>query len=288
MPHSPSHDPADQPAHHHHHHTTTHGRHKRSRTRRPAPRQPQPVPLAVWFVPTHPIDLTGQRQAGPADSWPLPPLLAEKIVNDYANPGSTVLALGGSAATTAAVEHAAARLDCRTPARPRPPGQPATVDLLILTLHHELPPAAARGDADHGDADGADSRQGWPRRAALLSPRGILAVVLPPGRPPQQPAAVVAAAVGVGLAYLQHIPTVLWTPGEDHLTPPTPDLDILTQLWRPGHDAPLADLLPAHADVLLFTAPDPGPDSLPPPRRPLLPDTTDVTAAGHRPDRGAR
>ena len=83
-------------------------------------------------------------------------------------------------------------------------------------------------------------------------------------------------------------------PDEDHLTPPTGDLDVLTQLWRPGHDAPLADLLPAHADVLLFTAPDPEPDPLPQPPRPLPPDTTDttdttdVTAAGRRPDRGAR
>ncbi len=264
MPHRSDHDSADQSDHHH---TGPPERHKPSKTRRPALRQPQPVPLAVWFVPADPADLTSQRRSGPGGSWQLPPLLAEKIISDYANPGSTVLALGGSTASTAAVEHTAARLDCRLPARPdsrRTSDQPASVDLLILTLHHERPPATGGASDDDAD-DHADATGVWRRWGALLSPGGILAVVLPPGRPPQQPAAVVAAAVGAGLAYLQHIPTVLWTPGEDHLTPsPSLDCDVLTQLWRPD-DAPIGDLLPAHADVLLFTA-HPGADPLPPPR----------------------
>lgn len=269
MPHSTNHHPADE---FNRQHTAPPDRQKPSKTRRSAPRQPQPVPLAVWFVPADPADLTGPRQSGPADYWQLPPLLAEKIIGDYANPGSTVLALG---AGTAAVERAAARLDCRTPAHPDRSVQPASVDLLILTLHPELV-AGARGDAH----DSAGGRQVWARRAALLSPRGILAVVLPPGRPPEQPAAVVAAAVGVGLAYLQHIPAVLWTAGEDHLIPPALVCGVLTQLWRPGHDAPLGDLLPAHADVLLFTAR--------PEADPLLPPHSDTSPGIRRSDGGAR
>ena len=235
-----------------------------------AARPPRPVPLAVWFVPadpTRPAD-TGVLPTGSAEPWQLPPLLVEKIISDYASPGSTVLSIGGSAAV---VGHVAARLDCRTPAelsrRRSRTGPQASVDLLILTPARDPKESTASAGREPGGREGGGSASGaaggaggtsggrgdWPRWAAWLTPRGILAVVLPPGRPPQQPAAVIAAAVGAGLAYLQHIPAVLWTPGEDELTPPGPGLGVHHQLWRPDQDVPLRELHPAHADVLLFT-----------------------------------
>ena len=244
-----------------------------AQTASPVVPAPRPVPLAVWFVPADPTYLadTGVLPTGSAEPWQLPPLLVEKIISDYASPGSTVLSIGGSAAV---VGHVAARLDCRTPAelsrrRRSQTGPQPSVDLLILTRGT----SGGRGD--------------WPRWAAWLSPRGILAVVLPPGRPPQQPAAVIAAVVGAGLAYLQHIPAVLWTPGEDELTPPGgPGVGVHHQLWRPDQDVPLRELHPAHADVFLFTAPDADPAD-PHTGRPVAsPDG--VSADYHEPDAGSR
>ena len=243
-----------------------------AQTESPVVPAPRPVPLAVWFVPadpTHPAD-TGVLPSGSAEPWQLP-LLVEKIISDYASPGSIVLSVGGSAAVVGRV---AARLDCRTPAelsrrRRSQTGPQPSVDLLIVTRGT----SGGRGD--------------WPRWAAWLTPRGILAVVLPPGRPPQQPAAVIAAAVGAGLAYLQHIPVVLWTPGEDELTATGgPGLGVHHQLWHPDQDVPLRELHPAHADVFLFTAPDP--DSADPQTDRPAASPDDVAADDHEPDAGSR
>jgi hypothetical protein len=259
------------------------------------------VPLAVWFVPADPTHPAAQPTEN-AEPWQLPPLLAEKIISDYASPGSTVLPVGGSAAV---IGHAAARLDCRTPARLAGPrqsrsGPRASVDLLILTPARDPRNSAASaaretrssegGGSEGSEASDAGSASGgrgdWPRWAAWLTPRGILAVVLPPGRPPQQPATVIAAAVGVSLAYLQHIPAVLWTPGEDQLTPPGPGLGVHSQLWRPEEDVPLRELHPAHADVLLFTAPEIA-AAFPRTDRPVAPPHG-VAADDHEPDAGSR
>lgn len=275
-----------------------------ARTAPPALRPPRPVPLAVWFVPADPTHPTGTvvLSTGGAEPWPLPPLLVEKIISDYASPGSTVLSIGGSAAV---VGHVAARLDCRTPAHVAHRRQPrtgprASVDLLILTPTHDPKDSTAGADYETGDSEEGGSagsaaggagrvsggRGEWPRWAAWLTPRGILAVVLPPGRPPQQPAAVIAAAVGAGLAYLQHIPAVLWTLSEDQFTPPGPGLGVHSQLWRPDRDVPLGELHPAHADVFLFTAPDAAPVD-PRTERPAgSPDG--LAAADHEPNVGSR
>lgn len=283
-----------------------------AQTAPPVVRPPQPVPLAVWFVsadPTDPIDPAAPPTES-AEPWQLPPLLAEKIISDYASPGSTVLPVGGSAAV---VDHAAARLDCRTPARLTRPrqsrsGPGASVDLLILTPARDLKDGAASAGRETGGGEGGGTAGGsagsaaggagsasagrgdWPRWAAWLTPRGILAVVLPPGRSPQQPAAVIAAAVGAGLAYLQHIPAVLWTPGEDQLTPPGPGLGVHSQLWRPDQDVPLGELHPAHADVFLFTAPDadPADPRLDRPVASLADVVPDEVAVDHEPDAGSR
>lgn len=286
-----------------------------AQTARPAPqaaRPPRPVPLAVWFVPADPAHSagTGVLPTGRVEPWPLPPLLVEKIISDYAGPGSTVLSIGGSAAV---VGHVAARLDCRTPAhlahrrQPRT-GPRASVDLLILTPAPDPKDSTAStagagrepGGSEEGGSAGraaggagrvSGGRGEWPRWAAWLTPRGILAVVLPPGRPPQQPAAVIAAAVGAGLAYLQHIPAVLWTPGEDQFTPPGPGLGVHSQLWRPDEDVPLGELHPAHADVLLFTAPDfnaPGAAPVDPRTDRPAASPDGLAADDHEPDAGSR
>jgi hypothetical protein len=141
-----------------------------------------------------------------------------------------VLSTGGSARLVA---RTAARLDRNPPARSRRPAS-GTVDLLVVT-----PPAAA--DATPVDG-GAEQARRWAR---LLSPAGVLAVVLPPSRGPAEPAAVVAAAAGAALGYLQHVIALLWTLHEDHLDPPAS-----TQVGG-GLDVDQ----PAFADVLLFTAP---------------------------------
>lgn len=276
-----------------------------ARTAPPAARPPRPVPLAVWFVPadpTHPTD-TGVLPTGTAEPWQLPPLLVEKIISDYASPGSAVLSIGGSAAV---VGHVAARLDCRTPAelsrrRRSRTGPEASVDLLILTPARDPEDSTASAGPEPGGreedglagraAGGAGGTSGgrgdWPRWAESLAPRGTLAVVLPPGRPPHQPAAVIAAAVGAGLAYLQHIPAVLWTPGEDELTPTGgPGVGVHHQLWHPHQDLPLGKLHPAHADVLLFTAPDADPVDHHTDRPVASPD--DVVAYDHEPDADSR
>ena len=297
-----------------HHNSTPESRHTQpaapAPTAPPAARPPRPVPLAVWFVPADPTHPTGTvvLSTGGAEPWPLPALLVEKIISDYASPGSTVLSIGGSAAVVGDV---AARLDCRTPAhvarrRESRTGPRASVDLLILTPAHNPTDSTADAGLEPGDSKEAGTagsarggagrvsggRSEWPRWAAWLTPRGILAVVLPPGRPPQQPASVIAAAVGAGLAYLQHIPAVLWTLGEDQFTPPGPGLGVHSQLWRADEDVPLRELHPAHADVLLFTAPDftaPDADDLVDPRtdRPAA-SPGGLAADDHEPDAGSR
>ncbi len=217
-------------------------------TTAPGPAQPT-VPLAVW--PT-PVTATTQPDGGqPGDGqqggvWLLPPLLAQHLLAVYTAPGGTVLAVGGSARTVA---RTAVRLDRRPPAHGSDRRVAAgSVDLLVIT------PAA--GGPAIGDPVGTGSGV-WRRWPQLLTPTGILAVVLPPTRAPHDPAAVVAAAVGAGLTYLQHAVAVLWPLHADHLDPPThPDL------VEPAR----GELPAAHADVLLFTpgqSPEPEEDPEP-------------------------
>jgi hypothetical protein len=179
--------------------------------------------------------------------WTVPPLLAQQLLAVYTAPGGTVLAVGASAATVA---RAALRLDRRPPSHGANRwAAPGSIDLLVITLP----------DSDRG-ATGPDDGGVWRRWPQLLTRTGILAVVLPPTRAPGDPAAVVAAAVGAGLSYLQHVIAVLWPLHENHLDRP------------PGHRSggPAGGGLPAaHADVLLFTPrsfssdPEPGDDQLP-------------------------
>jgi hypothetical protein len=223
---------------------------------------PVPVPLAVWTTPyTVPVrtsDLAAAGASGPV--WPVPPLLAQHLIAVYTAPGGTVLAVGDTARTVA---RTAVRLDRRPPAQGRNRRAAAgSVDLLVLT-----PPAPA------GDG-------GWRRWPHLLTPTGLLAVVLPPTRAPGDPAAVIAAAVSSGLTYLQHAVAVLWPLHEDHLDPT--HLDPTTHPDRVEPDR--GGLPAAHADVLLFTPgrspepeedPEPGadpgadPDGRPDSRQPI-------------------
>lgn len=219
---------------------------------------PVAVPLAVWptpcTAPVRPSDPASAEASGRV--WLVPPLLAQQLIAVYTAPGGAVLAVGGSARTLA---RTAVRLDRRPPARGRDRRAAAgSVDLLVLT-----PPALAPAiDPTIGDTGTASSGAGgargggWRRWPHLLTPAGILAVVLPPTRAPGDPAAVIAAAVGSGLTYLQHAIAVLWPLHDDHLDPTHPDL--LGQ--RSG------ELPAAHADVLLFTlgrSPEPEEDPEP-------------------------
>jgi len=185
------------------------------------------VPLSVWPVPVTGAALT------PTGGWGVPPLLTQRLLAVYTHPGDTVLAAGGSARRVAAT---AAELGRRPPTLSRHPAA-GSVSLVTATPGQHQPA-------------GPDAYRRWAR---LLTPTGVLAVVLSPDRPPDQPTLVVAAAAGAGLSYLQHIIAVLWPLHEDHLDPPT----------NPTHpDAGAAALPPAHADVLVFTAtaePTPGP-----------------------------
>ena len=207
----------------------------------PGPAQPT-VPLAVWSTPVTATTRPGDGQ--PGGVWLLPPLLAQHLLAVYTAPGGTVLAVGGSARTVA---RTAVRLDRRPPARGRNRRAVAgSVDLLVLT-------PAASGPAI-GDPVGTGGG-GWRRWPQLLAPTGVLAVVLPPTRAPGDPAAVVAAAAGAGLTYLQHAVAVLWPLHDDHLDPATH-----------ADSVPLArgELPAAHADVLLFTPGQfPGPEAHP-------------------------
>jgi hypothetical protein len=195
--------------------------------------------------------------------WLVPPLLAQHLIAVYTAPGGTVLAVGGSARTVA---RTAVRLDRHPPARGGDRRAAAgSVDLLVITSPALALPFgdtgnAGSGAAGAGRASGAGGA-GWRRWPHLLTPTGVLAVVLPPTRAPGDPAAVVAAAVGSGLTYLQHAVTVLWPLHDDHLDPPTTHPDPV--------EPDRGGLPPAHADVLLFTpdrspepeeAPDPGTD----------------------------
>ena len=216
------------------------------------------VPLAVWPTPsTAPVRPSDPASdAGPAPVWMVPPLLAQHLIAVYTAPGGTVLAVGGSARTLA---RTAVRLERRPPARGRDRrAAPGSVDLLVLTPPALVPPLGTAGE-------------GWPRWPQLLTLTGVLAVVLPPTRSPGDPAAVVAAAVGAGLSYLQHAIAVLWPLHEDHLAPPTHPDGAGPDGAEPGRAEPgRAELPAAHADVLLFTrspepedAPDPGTDVQP-------------------------
>lgn len=198
-----------------------------------------PVPLAVWPTPTP----TSRWGGGLGGGWRVPPLLIQHLLAVYTSPAATVLAAGGSAHLVAAT---AARLDRRPPARTagRRPA-PGSVDLLLVT-----PPGT-------GDTDPSDGGV-WRRRARLLTPTGTLAVVLAPTRAPGDPAAVVAACVGAGLDYLQHVVAVLWPLHDDHLDPPDHHT---TPADRPPAGAAVP-LPAAHADALIFTthpATDPDP-----------------------------
>jgi modification methylase len=184
------------------------------------------VPLAVWSTPAPPTT--------PGTEWTVPPLLAQRLIAVYTHPGSTVLTTGASARLVA---RTATRLDRRPPAHSRRPG-PGTVDLLVAT-----PPTDT--DTTPLDGGGAEQARWWAR---LLSPAGVLAVVLPPSRGPAEPAAAVAAAAGAGLGYLQHVIALLWTLHDDHLDPPT-------TAATTGVGGVVGTEESAFADVLLFTAP---------------------------------
>jgi hypothetical protein len=155
----------------------------------------------------------------------VPPLLAQRLLAVYTRPGGTVLAAGGSAAVLA---RTALRLD-RSPPRPGRRPAPGSVDLIVAT-------------PGPGGAPDAAACRGWAR---LLTPAGVLAVVLAPGRPPDQPALAVAAAAGAGLGYLQHIVAVCWPLHDDHLDPPHPN--------NSAHHVGQPVMAAAHADVLVFT-----------------------------------
>ena len=184
------------------------------------------VPLTVW-----PIPVTGPA-CTPTGEWAVPPLLAQRLLAVYTHPGDTILAAGGSARLVAAT---ADRLNRRPPhCGPGRRPAPGSVDLIAATPDRSGPPDA-----------GACRR--W---AHLLTPAGVLAVVLTPGLLPDQPAGVVAAAVGAGLSYLQHLVAVLWPLHADHLDPPDPGP---AQPDSAAGDPP--GVLPAaHADVLIFAA----------------------------------
>ena len=225
----------------------------------PGPAQPT-VPLAVWSTPVTATTRPGDGQ--PGGVWTVPPLLAQHLLAVYTAPGGTVLAVGGSARTLA---RTAVRLDRRPPARGSDRRAAAgSVDLLVLT------------PAPGGPAVGTGSGL-WRRWPHLLAPAGVLAVVLPPTRAPGDPAAVIAAAAGAGLTYLQHAVAVLWPLHDDHLDPPThPD-----SVPRARGELPAA-----HADVLLFTPgqfpgpeaeADTGPDGRPVVRPSSGPDHEGVT-----------
>lgn len=204
---------------------------------------PVPVPLAVWPTPcTAPVRPSDPASAGASGRvWLVPPLLAQRLIAVYTAPGGAVLAVGGSARTVA---RTAVRLDRRPPARGRDRRAAAgSVDLLVLTPLILTPPALDPPIGIAGIAGSGAGGGGWRRWPYLLTPTGILAVVLPPTRAPGDPAAVVAAAVGSGLTYLQHAVAVLWPLHEDHLDPTHPDL-----LGQGRGELPAA-----HADVLLFT-----------------------------------
>jgi hypothetical protein len=227
---------------------------------------PVPVPVAVWTTPYGaPVRASDPASAGASGRvWLVPALLAQHLIAVYTAPGGTVLAVGDTARTVA---RTAIRLDRRPPARGRDRGAAAgSVDLLVLT-----PPAPAGGG-------------GWRRWPHLLTPTGILAVVLPPTRAPGDPAAVVAAAVGSGLTYLQHAVAVLWPLQEDHLDPT--HLDPTTH--PDGVEPDRGGLPAAHADVLLFTpgrSPEPEEDPEPgadPDGRPNgRPDSRQLIDFGH-------
>lgn len=241
------------------------------------PRQTPPVavPLAVWPTPsTAPVRPSDPASdAGPARVWMVPPLLAQHLIAVYTGPGGAVLAVGGSARTVA---RTAVRLDRRPPARGRDRrAAGGSVDLLVLTPPALAPPLGDAGTG--GTVGGGAGGGGWRRWPHLLTPTGILAVVLPPTRAPGDPAAVVAAAVGCGLTYLQHAVAVLWPLHEDHLDPPTHPDGAEPGRVEPGRVEPgPAELPAAHADVLLFTR-SPEPEDAP------EPDTDTDTESGGRP-----
>ena len=227
------------------------------------------VPLALWLTPTDPAPAPpgGAAQA-------VPVLLAQNLVAVYTGPTGTVLAVGGSAHLLA---RTAARLG-RRPA-PRTAGhRPAagSVDLLVLTPPTASPTASPASEGSTPAPDGA----AWRRWTRLLSPTGVLAVVLPESRGPSDPAMVVAAAVGAGLTYLQHIPALTWPLHDDHFDPPTNVASAHGgephHRSEPGQHAEAGAVRIAHLDVLIFgrrtdhTAAD---------RRPSnLTDTSDLDA----------
>jgi modification methylase len=195
------------------------------------------VPLAVWSTPT-------SDTLGPDTAWTVPALLAQRLLAVYSHPGATVLAAGASARLIAGI---ARRLDRQPPTRTAGRRVAAgSVDLLIATptapITTPAPPTGARA-ADH-DTSSTDQVACW---AQQLRPAGVLAVVLAPSRTPDEPAAVVAAATGAGLTYLQHVVALTWPLHEDHLDPPT------TPAHADAGTNPPAE--PGHVDILMFTEP---------------------------------
>lgn len=204
------------------------------------------VPLALWLIPT---DSAPARPGRAARAVPV--LLAQNLVAVYTGPTGTVLAVGGSAHLLA---RTAARLG-RRPA-PRTAGHRPTagsVDLLVLTPPTASPTAASPvADGSTPAPDGA----AWRRWHRLLSPAGVLAVVLPESRGPSDPAMVVAAAVGAGLAYLQHIPALTWPLHDDHFDPPANVASAHGgephHRSESGRHAEAGAVRIAHLDVLIF------------------------------------
>lgn len=216
----------------------------RRRTIRRRARNRTPVPLGIWLC-----GPTAEEDSG------IPPLadglsrsLVARAADEYSRPGDTVLATGLDAARVAAVM--AARAGRRLANPPRHPAtqrerrggalvEPAPHSLgLILAV--ELPVPLVWHDGE--------PYRTWAR---WLRPGGVLAVITanPAGVDDfaHHTASVVRAAEAAGLSYLQHIVAVL-----AHV-----EGDRLLVADSPPHrrDRARTVHVPAHSDLLVFTAP---------------------------------
>lgn len=215
-----------------------------------------PVPLGIWLCAP-----TDEDEAG------LPPLvhglsraLVTRVAQEFSRPADTVMATGFDAARVAAVM--AARASRRLPTQTTVPITNSNRDggdslrppdgSLGLILAVELPAPCV-------DHDG----QPYLTWARWLRPGGVLAVVTasPAGVDDfaHHTAAVVRAAETAGLSYLQHIVAVLAHVDGDRLLVADPP---------PSAEADRTVHIPAHSDLLIFTAPGqvvgPAPTDAPP------------------------
>lgn len=224
---------------------------------KPRPRS-SPVPLGIWLCAP-----TAEDEAG------LPPLvhglsraLVARVAEEFSRPANTVMATGLDAARVAAVMAARAgrRLPTQTASpvtvghRERGSGRRPPDGSVGLILAVELP-------VPFVDDDG----QPYLTWARWLRPGGVLAVVTanPAGVDDfaHHTAAVVRAAETAGLSYLQHIVAVLAHVEGDRLLVADPP-PLSAEAHRTVH-------VPAHSDLLIFTAPgsaasSPAPTGTPP------------------------